>query len=125
MAVHIISNLTKCDAENRFEKIFSQYYDLLSDSIIVAGHLAAKSGKIARSKLNLQSEITERLLNIDGTKQKHKDLLKAGAIEAFSEYFEEADDKEKILGFVKEQLNSKSPKTRKKAREFMSRARAN
>ena len=87
--------------------------------MIVAGHLAANSGKIAKAKPELQVKITNKLLNIDKTNQKHKDLVKAGAIEAFDKYFEEAKNKNKILEFVKDQLNSKSPKTRKTAKEFL------
>ena len=119
IAVRIIANLTKADTKNKFEKIFNKIYNLFNDSVIVAGHLAANSGKIAQAKPKLQTKITNKLLNIDKTNQKHKDLVKAGAIEAFDEYFEEAKNKKKILEFVKEQLNCKSPKTRKKAKEFL------
>jgi len=45
-------------------------------------------------------------------------MLRAYAIEAFNKYFEEASDKKRILDFVKAQLESKSPKTRKVAKEF-------
>lgn len=119
IAVRIIANFTRADTENKFEKIFDKYYDLFNDSVIVAGHLAVNSGKVAKAKPKLQTKITDKLLNIDNTSQKHKDLVKAGAIEAFDEYFEEAKDKRKILEFVREQLDCKSPKTRKKAREFL------
>ena len=119
IAVRIIANLTKADGKNRFEKVFNEYYNLFNDSVIVAGHLAASSGEIAKAKPKLQTKITNKLLNIDKTNQKHKDLVKAGAIEAFDEYFKEAKDKEKILKFVAEQLNSRSPKTRKKAKWFL------
>jgi len=119
IGVRIIANLTWADTENKFEKIFDKYYDLFNDSVIVAGHLAANSGKIAKAKPKLQTKITDKLLNIDETNQKHKDLVKAGAIEAFDEYFEEAKDKKKILEFVKDQLKCRSPKTKKKATEFL------
>ena len=119
IAVRLIANLTRVDTEDRFEKIFNKYYNLLNDSVIVAGHITADSGKIALAKPKLQAEITDKLLNIDGTSQKHKDLIKAGAIDSFGEYFAESRDKEKILEFVKQQLNCESPKTRKKAREFL------
>ena len=119
IAVRLIANLTRVDTEDRFEKIFDKYYNLLSDSVIVAGHIAANSGKIARAKPELQTKITGRLLNIDKTNQKHKDLVKAGAIDSFGEYFEESKDKEQIIEFVKQQLDCESPKTRKKAKEFL------
>jgi len=118
-AVRIIANLTRVDTENKFEKIFNKYYDLLNDSVIVAGHITANSGRIAKTKPKLQTEITNKLLNIDKTNQEHKDLVKAGTIESFSEYFEESKDKKKIIEFVNKQLNCESPKTRKKAKEFL------
>jgi hypothetical protein len=46
-------------------------------------------------------------------------LVKSDIIEAFDEYFEEAEDKEKIIEFVKRQLGCDSPKTRKAAARFL------
>ena len=80
-----------------------------------------QSGKIARAKPALRAKITERLLSIDKTGQKHKDLIKAGAIESFGEYFGDSEDKEKILVFVRQQLNGESPKTCKIAKQFLER----
>jgi len=45
--------------------------------------------------------------------------MKAYAIEAFSDFFEDFEDKKIILNFIKAQLNSESPKTKKKASEFL------
>jgi len=87
---------------------------------MTAGHLASISGKIAKAKPELQSKITGKLLNIDNThKGKQKELIKAYAIEAFDDYYKEAENKNKIIEFVKKQLESSSPKTRKKAEEFL------
>jgi hypothetical protein len=119
IAVRLIANLVRADSENKFKKIFDKYYNLLNDSVIIAGHITANSGKIARAKPGLQADITNRLLNIDKTTQKHKDLIKAGAIESFGEYFSESKDKERIIEFVRRQLDGESPKTRKIAKEFL------
>jgi hypothetical protein len=120
IAIYIIANLTKADTENKFEKLFDTYYGLLGDkSVIPPAHVALNSGKIALAKPELQTEITNRLLAIDSTVQKHKDLVKASAIEAFDAYFEQSEDKTRILEFAKAQLNCESPKTRKKAKEFI------
>ena len=120
MAIWIIANLTKADPENKFEKLFDDYYGLLGDkSVIPAGHVAAKSGIIALAKPELQVKITNRLLDIDSTVQRHKDLVKAGAIESFDAYFEESTNQERIIEFVKAQLDCESPKTRKIAKEFL------
>jgi hypothetical protein len=120
IAIHIIANLTKADADNKFEKLFDAYYGLLGDkSVIPPAHVALNSGKIALAKPNLQSEITNRLLDIDATVQRHKDLVKANAIEAFDAYFEESKDQARIIEFVKAQLDCESPKTRKMAKAFL------
>jgi hypothetical protein len=120
IAIYIIANLTKVDSEKRFEKLFSAYYTLLGDkSVIPPAHVAVNSGKIALAKPELQTEITNRLLDIDNTVQRHKDLVKASAMEAFEAYFENSKDQTRIIEFVKAQLNCESPKTRKKAKAFL------
>jgi len=122
IAIYIIASLTRLDKENNFEKIFDKYYNLLDDkSIIPAGHVAGNSGKIARARPELQTKITDKLLSIDEThhEPERRELIKGYAIESFSEYVEEAKNKREIIEFVKKQLNSRSPRTRKKAKEFL------
>jgi hypothetical protein len=120
IAIYIIANLTRADSENKFEKLFDAYFGLLGDkSVIPAAHVAVNSGKIALAKPKLEAEITSRLLDIDKTVQRHKDLVKASAIEAFEVYFEKSKDQARIIEFVKAQLNCESPKTREKAKAFL------
>jgi hypothetical protein len=49
-----------------------------------------------------------------------KSIIPAAHV-AFDRYFETAKDKEKIVEFVKQQMDSRSPKTRKGAKEFLDR----
>jgi len=122
IAVYMIANLTRVDTEDEFERISNEYLNLLNDkSVMVAGHLAGNLGKIAKAKPHLQTKITNMLLDIDKAypRPERRDLIKGSAIESFSEYFEEAKDKKRIIEFVKEQLECKSPKTRKVAKEFL------
>jgi len=120
IAIYIIARLTRADPENKFEKLFDTYYELLGDkSVIPPAHVAVNSGKIALAKPELQSEITDRLLDIDNKVQRHKDLVKASAIEAFEAYFKKSRDQARIIEFVKAQLNCESPKTREKAKAFL------
>ncbi|MFC1914835.1 hypothetical protein ACFLWK_01100 [Chloroflexota bacterium] len=121
-ALLIIANLTRVDTENRFEKMFDKYYQLLDDrSMVTAIYAASSSGRIVRAKPELETRITGELLNIDQTHHRpgRKDLVKAGAIEAFREYFASARDRDGIIRFVRQQLDSESPKTRKLAAEFL------
>lgn len=122
IAIYIIANLVKVDHKNRFEKIFNKYYALLDDeSVIPPAHVAANSLKIAKAKPHLQTKITNRLLGIDKThhKPERKDLIKSYVIEAFGELIGGARNKKKMLQFVSDQLEAKSPRTKKKAKEFL------
>jgi len=123
-AVILLANITSVDRDGKFEKIFDKFYGLLEDrSFITAAYVSQASGKIALAKPKLQSKITNRLLRIDEThhQQERKDLAKAGIIEAFEQYYDQTRNKKKIVEFVEKQLNCESPKTRKRAKEFLER----
>ena len=121
IAIQMISNLTKVDRENRFDRIFEKFYKILGgEKTMVARQIVLCSGTIALNKPQLQPEITEKLLNIDKIhKGKQKDLLKGDAIENFDKYIHEADRQKEIIEFTREQLNSSSPKTNKRAEEYL------
>jgi hypothetical protein len=121
IAIYLITSLARVDDSARLEGIFDKLYSILDgEGTITAAHLARNSGKIARAKPELRARITERLLNIDRNHRgKQKELIKGHAIEAFDEYFEDAENQPEILEFVRKQLQSQSPKTRKLAREFL------
>jgi hypothetical protein len=124
-AVLLLANLTKADKDGKFEKLFNKFYSLLDDkSFITAAYVAQVSGTIANAKPALQTKITNRLLNIDKThhEQERKDLAKASVIEAFAQYYQQVKSKKKILEFVEQQLDCQSPKTRKRAKEFLRQA---
>ncbi|MBN2379498.1 hypothetical protein JXM67_06820 [candidate division WOR-3 bacterium] len=118
IGVQILADLVHIDTKGKFEQILEQYYDMLSDSVIVAALITELTAKIVKAKPELEPVITAKLLDIDKTSQKHKDLIKAGAIDAFMEYYEMAENKEGIVKFVRGQLKSTSPKTKKKAKQF-------
>ena len=121
ISINLLANLAKIDVKNKFETVFDKYFsNIAGERTMVAGQAALNSGKIAKAKPKLQPKITNRLLNIEKAHQgKQIELIKAYVIEAFNEYFEESLDKNKILDFVSAQLESKSPKTRKVAKEFL------
>jgi hypothetical protein len=121
ISINLLANLAVVDTENKFENIFDKYFrNIDGDRTMVAGQAALNSGKIAKAKPSIQTKITKRLLNIEKThKGKQIELIKAYVIEAFDKYFAESSDKNEILDFVKAQLGSKSPKTRKLAKKFL------
>jgi len=119
IAVHLLANLTKVDSKNRFELIFEKFYGLLDNSVIIASHLASNSGIIVKAKPNLETKITNKLLDLEKSAHKHRDLIIGGAIEAFNEFYKESVHKSEIMNFVQNQKNSSSPKTRKIVKKFI------
>ncbi len=121
-AIYILTSLTPVAGPGLFEKAFNLYFGLLDDeSVMVASHAAKNSGRLVRAKPALEPKITQRLLAIDKTHfdASRQGLVKAYIIEAFDGYMAAAKDKAKILSFVRQQLDSASPKTRKLAKAFL------
>jgi hypothetical protein len=119
---NLIATCVAADTEHRFEGLFEEYYGLLDGGgVIAASYIVRNSGTIARAKPDLQDKVTDRLLAIDETHHpaERKDLIKGHALEALGEYFEVSDRQAEILEFARAQRQSKSPKTRKIAKEFL------
>jgi hypothetical protein len=123
IAINLLANLVSIDRNHKFNKIFDKYFNnIRGDRTMVAGQTALNSGKIAKEKPDLRPKITEILLNIDKIHQgKQIELMKAYAINAFNTYYKKIEDKEAVLAFVRAQLTSASPKTKKVAKEFLNR----
>jgi hypothetical protein len=123
IAIYILANLTVVDDENKFNEIFDEYFKIIGgDKVMNASHVAANSPTIYKNKPELRSKIIEILLNTDTIHNgKQKELVKAYAIEALRKIYPDAPDKYEIMEFVKEQLNSSSPKTRDMASCFLDR----
>ena len=123
VAIHLLANLVWIDTENRFEQIFDEFYQLLSyESPVVAAHIAGTAGNIMRAKPHLQPKITSLLLDTDRVNHcRHPELLKSYVIESFDACFEfiPSQEQKRVIGFVKRQINSESPKARKKAKDFI------
>jgi len=121
-AVYIITSLIAIDNENRFEEVYDDYFSqLYNPKVSVAAHVAKNSALIVKYNTELELPITELLLNYqyNADKFKHGELVKAYIIESFSDYYNISDKKEEILFFVKDQIESSSPKTRKAAINFL------
>jgi hypothetical protein len=121
IAIYILASLTSVDTDNKFETIFDDYYLVLAgDKAMTASHVALNSSIIAHNKPDLRSRIVNLLTSINDIHQgKQKELIKAYAIESLQKIYPEAEDQQLIENFVKSQMDSKSPKTRKMAKSFL------
>lgn len=121
-AVDIVANLTKVDKENKFDEIFEKFYGMLSEkSMVTAAHVIDNSGKIARVKPHLTDKITDELLKVENIPrtQECKNILMGKTILAFGSYFEQIEDKDEVILFVKKRLKNSRNATKVKAEKFM------
>lgn len=124
IAIHIIPNLVKADTENRFDDILEKYFSLLDgDSLIVSANVAKGAGKVVTNGPRYGKKVTEKLLGIDNTGHEpgRKALIKSYAIDSISQYYDDIEDKTPVVEFVKAQLKSTSPRTKKSAKAFIAR----
>lgn len=121
-AIYVLANLACIDAEGKLEEVFDDYFGLLGDeSIAVSSHVALNAAKIAKAKPDLETRITDKMLNVDltGRSSEHMAIVSNYIIQAFDEYFEHSSKKAEIIAFAVEQLESVSSKTRKTAKRFL------
>jgi hypothetical protein len=125
-AMDVIGNLTSIDSKNKFDEIFKKYYSFLSaDSMITVAHVVDNSGKIAKARPHLTQRITRELLKLEKipTKpqltQECKNILLGKTILAFGMYFEQIENKDDVISFVKRQKNNTRSATKVKAEKFL------
>ncbi len=125
-AIDIIANLTVIDTENKFNRLFRKFYGHLYDgSLITAGHIVENSGRIALAKPEFQGEITKELLKVEKIPLPTKEcrnILIGKTVKTFDVYYSKVKDKghkDKIISFVKSQLNNPRNATKSKAERFL------
>lgn len=125
-AMDILANLAKVDTEEKFDNIFRKYYGFLSDEVMITvAHVVDNSGKIARAKPNLTQRITDELLRIEKIPlkphltQECKNILMGKTIVAFGKYFDQIENKDDVISFVKRQLHNRRNATKLKAKKFL------
>ncbi|MFX1520948.1 MAG: hypothetical protein ACFFCD_13605 [Promethearchaeota archaeon] len=89
--------------------------------VITGVPTASPKNQTIKARPKLETKVTNRLLDIDKTHHnpERKDLIKGYATASFEKYIEEVKERKKIMDFVKKQLGSKSPRTKKEAKKFL------
>lgn len=126
-AVEIIGNLTKVDHENRFADIEEDYFGIINDEKFMTGNCCVKNLlKIFWHKPEQRERIIGILLDIDNRcdyTDKQKGVLKADVLEIFDQVYDKVQERDEINEFIRAQVYSPSPKSRKKAKELVKKYR--
>lgn len=127
-AILTIANLAAADSDNRIDAIFDEYYAPVSGPVMItAASIIGGSVKIVSAKPYLINKIVKEILKVEKTNYElHGELSPecrnvaiGHAIDAFDQFFEQIEDKETILKFVKRQLNNTRKQVVKKAEKFL------
>jgi len=119
----IIANLTKVDEKNLFSIEYNKYIERFNDDKFMTAQCFVQNlKKIVKHKNEYVEKVVILLLDVDNKcnyPEKQKELIKSDIIEVLDEAYEKTMDKSKIIEFISSQSGSVSPKTRKKAKEFL------
>jgi hypothetical protein len=125
-AMAIIANLTKIDVDMKFDSIFEKYFSFINDEYMVTvANVVGHSGKIALAKPHLIEKIANNLLKVgDISTTPHlteecKKVIAEKAIKSFNMFFGKIEQKEKVVSFAKNYLNSSRKTLRKSAEDFL------
>jgi hypothetical protein len=125
-AMAIIANLTKVDKERKFDAIFDKYYSFLNDEYMVTvANVVGNSAKIALAKPHLVQKITTELLKVDNISltlhltEECKRVITEHAIKSLDAFVDKIEAKERVISFVKRQLDSPRTSLKKEAQSFL------
>ena len=125
-ALAIIANLTRVDADKKFDAVFGKYYSLLNnDYMVTVANVVGNSGKIANAKPYLIPEITDELLKVQELSigphltEECRRVIAQQAIKSFDLFFDRVDQKEPVISFVEAYLDSSRKKLRTTAENFL------
>jgi hypothetical protein len=126
VAMAIIANLAEVDTDNRFDGIFDKYYSYLNDEYMVTvANVVGNSGRIAKAKPHLAEKITNVLINVEKIKTtphltpECRNVIIEHAITSLDMYFDQIENKDEVVSFVKRQLNNSRKTAKMKAEKFL------
>ncbi len=122
----LIANLAAVDEQNLFSGIAAAYYAHVNDAKFMTAccYCVRNLQRIYRYKEEQRCKILDLLLEIDrhcSFPEKQMALMKYDVMELFEQVYENtsAEYRKKISGFIQAQVESISPKTRRKAKQLM------
>ena len=125
-----IANLCAVDVDKKFDAIFHKYYGFLNDEYMVTvANVVGNSARIARAKPVLVPRITAELSRVENISssahltEECKKVIVEQAIKFLNQFFDKigAEDKAKVLSFVKKHADSPRASLRKEVELFLRR----
>ncbi len=120
----MIANLASADTNHYLDNIMDAYLEHIYDEKFMTAQCFIRNlAKIIKSREDLSTKIVTALIagNEDSPyPEKQRELLKCSMLEVLDTAYETSSRKEAIDTFIQEALVSKSPKTKKKATELLS-----
>jgi len=112
-ATAILANLSSVDVDDRFESIFDKYFGLIEDGYMVTvANVVGNSGKIALAKPHLTEKIVDEILRVDGIpvtphlSEECRRVIAEKAIETFDSFCSQIKDRDRVLDFASNYLDS-------------------
>ena len=125
-ALAIIASLTEVDVDKKFDAVFAKYYSFMNDEhMVTVANVVGNSSKIALAKPYLIPKITDELLKTEDISitphltEECKRVIAQKAIKSIDSFFEEIEDKERVISFVKRHLNSPRETLRTATESFL------
>jgi len=122
----IIANIAEVDKEKKIDTIFQKYINFLKDEyMITVANTIENLGKIALAKPYLIQKITTEILRVENIKltphltEECRRVIAEKAIGSIDQFFNNIQEKKKVLSFVERQVKSSRKSLRSKAAEFV------
>jgi len=127
-ALAILANLATVDTENKFDAIFHRYFRFIHDEYMVTvANVVGHAGKIALAKPYLIDAITEELLQVEHLAttphltEECKRVIAQAAIKSFTLFYDQIEQKAKVIAFVARHRTSPRKGLRTEAEKFLKR----
>lgn len=125
-ALAIISNLTRVDVDKRFDAVFDKYYSFLDNEYMVTvANVVGNSGTIALAKPYLIPKVTDELLRVKDVSltphltEECKRVIAQQTIKTFDLFFDRVEQKDAVLSFVSEHVDSSRVKLKTASKKFL------
>jgi len=122
-AIDVIGALAKVDNAKAIDKLIGRLFGLLNDgNMITAQHAITALTDIALAKPEYQAEITDEFLKVEQYNydtDECRNISIGKVILAIGTYYNNLEDKEATIKFVKRQTKNTRNATRKKAEQFL------